>query len=249
MANLIRKPLNRRATLASGTGALFAAFALLAGPAAAQQAEASRPQVVVTGEGRVAAAPDMATISLGAQNDAATAAEALAATSAATAAILEGLTAAGIAARDIQTDQLSLSPRYDYSRGDGQPVLLGYTASNTVRVRVRDLATLGAQLDAAVAAGGNRFDGLAFGLQDPGPSEDMARTRAVEDALRKAALYAGAAGLRLGPVVSIIEQGGFAGPSPMFRAEAAPAAAPVPVAPGELLTVATVTVTLELLPQ
>jgi hypothetical protein len=225
-----------------------AMLAAPAGSALAQDGGDTAPRIVVTGEGRVEAVPDMATITIGAQNDAATAAEALAATSAATAAILDNLAAAGIAARDIQTDQLSLSPRYDYSRSDGQPVLQGYTASNTVRVRVRDLAALGAQLDAAVSAGGNRFDGLAFGLQDPVPAQDAARTRAVEDALRKAALYAAAAGLKPGPVVSIVEGGGFESPAPMFRAEAA-AAAPVPVAPGEVSTVATVTLTLELLPQ
>ncbi|MCU0906691.1 MAG: SIMPL domain-containing protein [Rhodobacteraceae bacterium] len=223
---------------------------LLALPAAAQPAAQPpappRPLVVVTGEGRVEAVPDMATITLGAQTDADTAAEALAATSAATVAILQNLTAAGIAPRDMQTDALSLSPRYDYGRSDGQPVLQGYTASNTVRVRVRDLALLGAQLDAAVAAGGNRFDGLSFGLQDPGPSEDAARARAVQDALRKAALYAQAAGLGLGPVVSIVEQGSFAGPAPMFRADALAAAPPVPVAPGEVSTVASVVVTIEL---
>lgn len=249
MTNISPKPLARRATRALGLAILAAMLTVPAAPGAAQQGVPPRPQVIVVGEGRVEAAPDMATITVGAQNDAATAAEALAATSTATARILENLSAAGIEPRDIQTDSLSLAPRYDYGRSDGQPTLLGYTASHTVRVRVRDLATLGAQLDAAVAAGGNRFDGLVFGLQDPGPSEDAARTRAVQDALRKAALYAEAAGLNLGPVVSIVEQSGFAGPEPMFRADAASAAPPVPVAPGEVTTVATVSVTVELLPR
>ena len=223
--------------------------ALAAGPGNAQAtSEGPASQIVVTGEGRVAQAPDMATITLGAVHEAETAAEALAATSDATARIVEGLAEAGIEARDIRTENLSLSPRVDYGRDGSAPQVTGYVASNAVQVRVRDLSALGARLDAAVAAGGNRFDGLAFGLQNPGPSEDEARTRAVQDALRKARIYAEAAGLQLGPVLSIVEQGVFDGPQPMFRTDAAVAAAPVPVAPGEVSTVVRVTVTLGLSP-
>jgi uncharacterized protein YggE len=226
------------------------AAALASGAALADTHAGAAPQITVTGEGRVQVTPDMATITIGAQNEAETAADALAATSAATAQIIARLTEAGIEARDIQTANLSLSPRYENYRGDGsQPRLLGYVASNTVQVRVRDLETLGARLDASVAAGGNQFGGLAFGLQVPGPVEDEARRRAVADALRKAELYATAAGLALGSVQSIAEQGGYGGPQPMFRSEAMVADAAVPVAPGELEIGATVVITFGLAAQ
>ncbi len=212
--------------------------------AAADGAQAPFPQIVVTGEGRVEAAPDMATITLGTQAEALTAAEALAATSAATARILADLDAAGIAPRDIQTASLSVGPRYSYARNsDDPPRLQGYVASNTIRVRVRDMDTLGARLDAAVAAGGNRFDGLAFGLQDPLPLLDEARRRAVADARRKAELYADAAGVTLGPVLTIADQGGAGLPQPMMRAEMMAADAGVPVASGEISIGASVVVT------
>jgi len=250
MTNPVQDRLDRCATGAFFVAAAIAMWSFGVWPSAAQEVAADpAPHIVVTGEGRVDEAPDMATIMLGATHEAETAAEALAGTSAATARILEGLAAAGIEARDIRTQDLSLTPRVDYGRDGSAPQVTGYTASNTVQVRVRDLSSLGARLDAAVAAGGNRFDGLAFGLQDPVPSEDAARARAVQDALRKATLYAEAAGLQLGPVLSIAEQGVFDGPQPMFRAEAASAAPPVPVAPGEVSTVARVTVTFSLLPQ
>jgi len=231
---------NRRTPFA---GVLLAA-AFASGAAVADDRTMPTPQIVVTGEGRVEVAPDMATITLGAQAEALNAAEALAATSAATARILAQLSEAGIEPRDIQTANLSLSPRYDHARsGTGPMRLLGYLASNTIRVRVRDLDALGARLDAAVAAGGNRFDGLAFGLQDPEPVTDEARRRAVVDARRKAELYAEAAGVTLGPVLTITDQGSFGAPQPRMRAEMMMADAAVPVAAGEIEIGASVVVT------
>lgn len=234
------RPIARRIPLA---GALLAAV-LASGAASADDHATPAPQIVVTGEGRVEMAPDMATITLGAQAEALNAAEALAATSAATARILVQLSEAGIEPRDIQTANLSLAPRYENYRSDGrQPRLLGYVASNTIRVRVRDLDALGARLDAAVAAGGNRFDGLAFGLQDPGPVTDEARRRAVDDARRKAELYAEAAGVTLGTVLTITDQGSFGVPQPRMRGEMMMAEAAVPVAAGEIEVGASVVIT------
>ncbi len=222
------------ATLAAGS---------LAGTARAETA-AQIPQIVVTGEGRVEAEPDLATITLGARSEALTAADALAATSAATARILDQLAAAGIEPRDIQTASLTLAPRYDNSRvSSSTGRLTGYVASNTIRVRVRDMDTLGTRLDAAVSAGGNRFDGLIFGLQDPGPLTDEARRRAVADARRKAELYAEAAGVTLGPILSITDQGGFGVPIVRSRGEMMMAESAMPVAAGEIEVGASVVIT------
>ena len=231
---------------------LVATLVMLAEPVLAQAVAAADepPTIMVTGEGRVDVAPDLATISLGVTNEADTAKEALDANTAALQAAIDRLKAAGIEDRDIQTSGLSLGPRYDYNRTnpDGSAQITGFIASNMVTVRVRVLDQLGAVLDAVVTDGANTLGGVSFGLQEPDPVLDEARKDAVADARRKAELYAAAAGVTLGKVRSIAEQSGFAVPMPMPMAEASlsKAAAPVPIAGGEVSVTANVTIVYEI---
>lgn len=221
---------------------------LLAVPAAvAQPLSESGPQIIVSGEGAVDLAPDMATIRLGVTSEAKTAAAALSANSAAMAEVLAFLTAEGIAGRDVQTSGLSLTPRQDdYRSGSAEPAVVGFVARNGVAVRVRDLARLGGLLDAVVAQGANRFDGLEFGLADPSEALAEARRRAVADARLKAETLAGAAGLGLGPVVTIADQSGHVQPMEMRMAAASMDG--VPIAAGEVSVRASVTITWALAP-
>ncbi len=219
-------------------GRILLAMVLVLTPALAAAAEEGG-RVTVTGVGEVAAAPDMAMIRLGVVEEAESAAEAMRAVSGASAAILERIGAAGIAPRDVQTSDLSMGPVWA-DGGPGLPRIAGFEARNTLMVRVRDLASLGAVLDAVLEAGANRFEGLSFSLQDPEPVADEARRRAVADAARKAALYAEAAGVTLGPILEISESGG-ARPQPMEMAMARMADA-MPIAEGEVATQAQVTI-------
>jgi uncharacterized protein YggE len=224
---------------------LFATMALVTFPALA--AETPPATISVMGEGRVEAAPDMATVALGVQTDADTAAAAMAENSTKLAAVIEGLKAAGIEPRDIQTSGLSLGPRYDYGKQDGTPpTVVGYTASNMVTVRVRALDTVGTVLDGVVSGGANTLNGLSFGLADDRPLMDEARTEAVADAAAKATLYAKAAGVTLGRVMTIAEAGGYAPPRPLAMEAGFAKAADVPVAPGELAVTASVSVVYEI---
>lgn len=215
------------------------------------RAETAPPpaRITVTGEGRVDAAPDLATISLGVTTEAKSAAGALAANSTAMAAVLERLRAAGIAERDLQTSGLSVNPVWTgYDQSGRKPEIAGFQAANVLSVRVRALDSLGAVLDAAVKDGANTLNGLSFGMAEPQPLLDEARKRAVADARRKAELMAAAAGVRLGAVESISEAGGYQPPMPQFRAESAMAAEAVPVAQGEVSLAASVTVVWRLEP-
>ena len=214
---------------------LALAASCLVGAGAALAEDAAR-RITVTGEGVARAAPDMAVLTLGVRHQAATAAEALAATNAGAAAVLGRLSEAGIADRDMQTSGLSLSPIWDRSNDHNvPPKVVGFEASNTVTIRARDLSALGGILDAVVADGANEFRGLQFTLQEPGPLQASARKLAVADAIARAALYAEAAGLRLGPVMTIRDPSAQAAPMPMMRAEMAMAdAGGVPIAQGEL---------------
>lgn len=233
------------------TAALAAGLALpLAHAAGAQTADPAMPATItVTGEGSVEAAPDIATVSLGVTTQAPTAAEAMDANSAALRTVLDNLRGAGIEPRDIQTTGLSLNPNWNSRGYDGGPQQIdGYIASNVLNVRVRQIDRLGAVLDAAVADGANTLNGITFGVADDRPLLDDARAAAVEDARARATLLTRAAGVTLGRILSISEMQGFPPPVPMFRELASDAAAPVPVAGGEVAMGASVTVTWELQP-
>ena len=200
------------------------------------------PSITVTGEGRVAVRPDMATIRLGVTTEARSAADALSANSADMARVLGFLGEAGIAEADIQTSGLRLNPRHeDYRNDSSAPRVIGFVATNEVTVRLRDLDRLGTVLDKVVGEGANRFDGLSFGLSDDAAALADARRRAVAEARTKAETYAGAAGVVLGPVRAITDQSGGVAPMDMRLSMAAMES--VPVAPGEVTVQASVTIT------
>ena len=129
----------------------------------------------------------------------------------------------------MQTSQLGLDPVYGpYTEGAEEPQrVVGYQASNMVTVRVREVAKLGAVVDAVTGAGANRLYGIGFDVSDPRAPLDAARERAVADARAKAELYARAAGVTLGAVVSIRETVERPPGPVMMRAEAMDAAPPV----------------------
>ncbi len=211
-------------------------FAGVAGAAGARM-------ISVSGQASVEARPDMAQITLGVVRQAATAEQALAAVRQAAADVFARLGAAGIAARDMQTANLGLRPLYaSHPQDAGQPPqIVGYQASNMLRVRVRDLEALGPVLDAVARAGANQFSGLSFGLQDPAGLEMQAREAAVRDARARAEALARAAGVELGAVLSITDQSGGPAPVMMMRDMAARAEA-MPVAAGELSVEARVSI-------
>ena len=223
--------------------ALVLASALAPAVPALSRAETAG-QITVTGSGLVDQAPDMASFSIGVMTRGDTAAVAMDENSAEMARVIARITGAGVEARDVQTSGLSLNPDWA-SSSSGQPRLNGYVAMNMVSVRVRALDDLGGILDASVSDGANSLNGVSFGLSDPEPALNEARQRAVADARAKAELLARAAGVELGRIVQINENGGYGRPQPMFRAEAAFADA-VPVAPGEVTTDANVTIVWEI---
>ena len=100
-----------------------------------------------------------------------------------------------------------------------------------VRVKLRDLARLGAVVRDLVGSGANEIRGIHFSVQNPTPHFVQARRQAVEDARRRAETLAEAAGQRLGPIVEITDQT-YADPG--VRTEAAMQRTNVPVEPGQI---------------
>lgn len=192
----------------------------------------SAGQITVTGIGTAQAVPDMASISLGVTSQGDSAAAALSANSTAMAAVMARLTQAGIAARDLQTANLQLSPNWVQSDDMQSPQIMGYTANNMLTAQVRDLAVLGSVLDAAVQDGANTLQGVSFAQSNPKPAQAEARASAVQDARARAAEIASAAGISLGKIISITEGGEYTPPVPMMRMALQDSG--VPVAGGEI---------------
>ncbi len=196
-------------------------------------AEEQIRQISVSGTGVVSAPPDMAVIRLGISREARTASAAMTDASSAAARVLEGISSAGIAQKDVQTASLNLSPVWDRGNNSRPPQVRGYVASNDLTIRVRELDSLGGLLDALISDGANNLNGLSFSVADPKPMQTEARAAAVREARAKAETLAGAAEVTLGPVLVINEGGRVAAPEPMMRGAMMEAAA-VPIAEGEV---------------
>ena len=180
-------------------------------PASIARADGAADRLIhVSGSATVEAAPDVASISAGVVADGETAGQAMLANSKAMNAVFKAIEAAGVARKDFQTSQLSLNPVWDDRRNvpDGVRKIVGYRASNIVTVTVREVASLGKVIDQVTAAGANQIHSISFAIDDPQPLLDGARGDAVRDARRKADLYAKAAGVTVGPILSIREGGG-----------------------------------------
>jgi uncharacterized protein YggE len=230
-------------SLPAGIGLLAAVLGLVlgTGPAAMGQERlppsgppsmrGPEPSITVVGSGTVSARPDTAEVTAGVVTQSATAAQALALNTAAMDKVLKAVAAAGIAERDVQTTSVSVVPQRRQIRPDAHPPeIVGYEVSNQIRLKVRDLALLGRLLDVLVGQGANVLGGISFSIGDPAPLLDQARAKAMADARRKAEVYAAAAGVKVGRLLSVSE-----GAPGLVRFEPSRmlAAAPVPVAAGE----------------
>lgn len=199
------------------------------------------PSLSVVGHGKVSAVPDVADINLGVVTQATTAKEALNKNSEAMTALQNVLKERGVAAKDIETTQIQVSPVYSQPgpRQVGSeefvPKVMGYRVVNAVEVTARDIAKLGDLLDAVVDAGANQVNGISFRVENSEKLLDEARRRAMADAKRKATLLAGEAGVVLGPARQIAESGA----SPIrpvymgFQMQPAMSRAAAPIAAGE----------------
>lgn len=204
--------------------------------------------IVVSGTGAVSVVPDRAEIEVAVVSTAASAEAAIAANSAAVRKVLDRLAALGVGDGQTGTSRFDLAPQYARSRASSPtraeaPRIVGYRVTNQLLVRDLPVGDVGRLLDALVGAGANRVLGLRFTVSDPKIPGEAAMREAVADARRRAAIYAAAAGVALGPVLRIRELGGFQ-PQPRLRALAE--ASSVPVRPGVQSITASVSVTFAL---
>jgi uncharacterized protein YggE len=211
-------------------------------PGDAGAAEAPARTITVSGAGSVRAAPDQAELSLGVTTQADTATRALQANAALARRVIAAVKGEGVAAEDIQTASVYLSPR----TGEDGSTILGYAATDTVSVTVRDLGKAGAVIDAGVEAGANEVSGPSLTRSDQDELYRRALRAAMADAKAKAQELARAGGIALGPVRSVVEGSSPTPPVP-FTGVADAAVESTPVEPGTETIEAVVTVEFALL--
>src|SRR5215210_5972703 len=235
--------------------AYWAALALGAAAPAVAQAPAVTPfiqtisgtRLDVSAVGEVGRVPDIAIISAGVMTRSASATGAISENAGRMERVRAALKRAGIADRDIQTSNLSLNPEYRYQENQ-PPQLVGYTASNQVNVRFRDIRNTGRILDALVAEGANQINGPNLTIDKPDAALDDARAKAVAAGRARAELYARALGMRVVRLLSVSEGSNYSVPPPMvmMRAERGGVAADTKIDPGEQQVQVTVAMSFEL---
>ena len=233
------------AALALGSAAIPAAALAQTTTQFVQPISGTRLDVSATGE--VSRVPDVAIITAGVMTRSQSATGAITENAARMERVRAALKRAGIPDRDIQTANLSLNPEYRYQENQ-PPQLTGYTASNQVNVRFRDIRNTGRILDALVAEGANQINGPNLTIDKPETALDEARTKAIAAGRARAELYARALGMRVARLLSVSEGGGYSvpPPMPMMRAEARGMAADTKIDPGEQQLQVTVTMSFEL---
>lgn len=173
--------------------------------AAADPSTSPDRTVTVSGMGQVSVAPDVADVMIGVMVQKPTVAAAQSAAATSMTSVLAAIKKDGVADKDIVTTDVSLSPVYDYSSNGSAPKLVGQQFSNTVKVTVRDLKSLAAVVDDAMAAGATTINSVSFRLDNPTAVQAQARVIAMKDARSKADVLTGAAGTSVKGVATITE--------------------------------------------
>ena len=214
--------------------------------------------IVVSGEGKITATPDIARISFSMTTEGKNPETIQAENTRKMNAAIAFLKEQGIAEKDIKTSNYSLYPKYDYTRppvifypdGNRQEII-GYTLTQSVMVKVRDLEKVGKIFSGITAQGINQIDSLSFDIDDPESVMNEARDEAFKKARDKAKAMARSNGVRLGRVVTFSEsQSGW--PIPYYRLEAAAlpkdagGGAPPEIEPGSQEVTVSVSVTYEI---
>lgn len=225
--------------------------AALAAPsvAPAQDAAANAPRIVTTGTGEAHVTPDRATLMLGVQSRAATAAAAGADNARRQRAVLDTLRALGLTPTELSTLNYNVSPEMQYPQNGGTPRVTGYVVTNTVRADIRRIDDVGRLIDAALAKGANEVSSLQFYSSKADSARRAALSAAVANARSDAEALARAAGGSLGPVVEISSESAPIRPFAEAMTMAKAARVPTPIEPGEQTVTATVSARFGFIPR
>jgi uncharacterized protein YggE len=229
---------------------LSALVAFAAAPAATAQVQAPQtPRIVTSGEAQIRVTPDRATILVGVQTHASTAAAAAADNAKRQKAILDTLKAMGFGPDQLGTQNYSVYPETKYEPTTGVSRVTGYNVSNVVKVDVRRVDQVGSVIDASLAKAANQITRIQFSSSTAADARRTAMADAVRDARADAEVLARAAGGSLGTIIEITSNS--APVRPVFAEMAMSAAksrTPTPIEPGEQMIMANVSVIWQFVP-
>ena len=224
-------------------------IALLLGSSAQAQESRERPRVpsiTVSGDAVISAEPDQAEIDIGVVTQARTAPEASKENAERLARVLAEVKKQLGKGDEVKTSGYSLTPTYRYPQG-GKPEIVGYTATNILRIKTTNLSLVGRLIDSAMQAGANNVNRLVFTLKDELSAQLDALRQASAKAKAKAEAVAASLGLKIVRIASLNE--GERIVQPVFRqamtARAEAASAPTPIEPGTVEVRSTVSMTVE----
>ena len=177
-----------------------------------------RNTVTIDGNGKVTGKPTLANVEVGVYSQGKDVPSVQTDNTQKVNAVIAAVKALGVVDADIQTSNYSISPQFDYN--NGKQTLIGYTVSQSVNVKVRDLTKVGDVLDKAGSLGANQINGVTFSIDDPTSLQADARKKALDDARSKADQLAGALGLHVVRVVGFSESSSNVTPPMPFYAKA-----------------------------
>lgn len=229
-------------------GSAFAIALAIGNCASAQKYDSSSQPtngITVVGSAEIKSKPDTVYVTLGVTTQDAVAAKAAQANANIANAIINAVGQLGIAKSDMQTTDYSVSPVMDYKKNPA--AVVGYSVSNNVKVKVKDVTKVGPIIDAATKAGANDVEGVDFATEDNAKIKDKALREAAKDAQAKAEALADTLGVKLGKAISIEE---ISSPSPrplQYAANAKMMDAATPIISGEVSSTANVRVVFSIL--
>lgn len=176
--------------------------------------------MVVTGEGKSTAIPDIAKVSGGVQDSGTTLTQVQNSVNKKSQNLVAALKKLGIEEKDIKTSSYNISPQSDYQANP--PVITGYQVSIDYEVTVRDIDKINEVMTTLTGAGANLIGGVRFELSDDAKEKamDAARQDAVAQAKANAESLAKASGVTLGKIINVSESLGSE-PRPLYMAQKA----------------------------
>ena len=162
--------------------------------------------ISVSGDAEVRVAPDEVVLNMGVETADRSLRAAKSANDVAIQRALEVAAQHGVPSKNVQTDFISIEPRYRRDEVTGQ--LLGYVVRKSLTVRLNDISKFEELFTDLLDAGVNIVHGIEFRTTELRKYRDQARSLAIKAAHEKAQALAETAGRRAGSTLSISENGG-----------------------------------------
>ena len=188
--------------------AAIAALSILIIPGVQNAQAAPSRYITVNAEGTVKVTPNAVKVMGQVTVVEGTNGAALAKANSTSAAVRKAVLANGVSAKDLATTSLTVYPEYNYTQEKGS-VQIGYRASQSFTIVVKNAANAGAVVDAIAAAGGDflQLQGVSPFVLDNSKATEAARSAAVKNAKAKAISYAKLLGVKLGKINYLTEGG------------------------------------------